>query len=137
GNSIREVTRPVRRPSMLLAALLSNFVAVPLLGVLLVRAFDMPQPYAVGLLLVSCAAGAPFLVTLAQMARADVALAGGLLLVLLPATIVFMPLVIPRALPEADVSLVGIARPLLLMMLLPLALGMLLRRRARHLVPRV
>lgn len=137
GNELREVTLPLRRPAMLVTALLANFVAVPLLSVLLIRAFDMPQPYAIGLFLVGCAAGAPFLVALTRMAKADAALAGGLLLILLPITIVYMPLVIPWALPEANVNALAIARPLVLTMLLPLGLGVLFRWRFKHLVPKV
>lgn len=135
GHELREVTRPFRRPVMLVTALLANFVAVPLVAVLLIRAFGLPLPYAAGLFLVAAAAGAPFLVTLARMAGADVALAGGHLLILLPATIIYMPLVLPWVLPEADVSALAIAQPLVLTMLVPLGVGMLFRRRFRDLVP--
>lgn len=137
GHELREVTRPFRRPVMVVTALLANFVAVPLLALLLIRAFELPLPYAAGLFLVASAAGAPFLVTLARLARADVALAGGHLLILLPATIVYMPLVLPRLLPEANVPALAIAQPLLLSMLVPLGAGFLFRWRFRHLVPTV
>ncbi len=137
GNELREVTLPLRRPAMLVTALLANFVAVPIWSVLLIRAFDVPEPYAIGLFLMGCAAGAPFLVALTRMAKADAALAGGLLLVLLPISIVYMPLVIPWALPEANVNALAIARPLVTTMLLPLALGVLFRLKFRRLVPKV
>ncbi len=137
GNSLREVTKPFRRPTMLVTALSANFVAVPLLCVLIIRVLRVPDTYAAGLFLVSCAGGAAFLIALAQMARSDVALAGGHLLILMPATIIFMPLVVPWALPEANVNVPAIARPLVLTMLLPLGAGMLFRRWFGKLVPKV
>ena len=137
GNSLRDVTKPFRRPTMLVTALSANFVAVPLLAVLLIRVLKVPDAYAEGLFLVACAGGAAFLIALAQMARSDVALAGGHLLILMPATIIFMPLVVPWALPEANVDVFAIARPLLLTMLLPLGVGMLFRKRFKDLVPKV
>lgn len=49
---------------------------------------------------------------------------------LLPVTIAYMPMMVPLALPETNVSAAAIARPLVLAMLLPLALGLLFRKRA-------
>ncbi|MGI5865445.1 MAG: bile acid:sodium symporter family protein [Myxococcales bacterium] len=137
GSELRDVLLPFRRPIMLLTTTVTNFVAVPLLGALLLRAFDVPPPFANGLFLVACAGGAAFLVALAQVARADVALAGGHLLILMPATTIYMPLVVPWAMPEAQVDAFAIARPLVLTMLLPLGLGILFRKRFLRLVRRV
>jgi len=137
GHELREVTLPLRRPAMLLTAILANFVAVPLLGVLLLRVFALALPHAAGLFLVASAAGAAFLLALSRLARADSALAGGLLLILLPCPVLYMPIVVPMAFPEAHVPVWAVARPLVLTMLLPLALGVAFRWRFRAQVPRV
>jgi BASS family bile acid:Na+ symporter len=133
------VVKPLRRPSMVLTALLANFAAVPPWALLLARLFRLEEMHAVGLFLVATGAGAPFLLKLTMVARGDPALAGGLLLLLLPATILFMPLVVPLALPGAELDLRAVTTTLVATMLLPLAVGFVVRRRwqtrAKRIVP--
>jgi BASS family bile acid:Na+ symporter len=97
----------------------------------------LQRPFATGLILVATAAGAPFLIKLTILAKADVALSATLLVLLLPVTIVYMPLVVPLALPEARINAGAIAKPLLLSMLLPLAVGLFTRARCSHLAARL
>jgi BASS family bile acid:Na+ symporter len=123
------VTRPLRRPAMVLTALLANFVVVPLLALLLIRALDLAQMHAIGLFLVSSAAGAPFLLKLVKVARGDLALAGGLLILLLPASSVALPIVVALALPRADVDIRAVTAMLVSTMLVPLAVGFVVRWR--------
>ncbi len=107
-----------------------NFVLVPLLAFMVARILPLEEAHAIGLFLVAAAAGAPFLLKLAEVAGSDVALGATLLVVLLPATIVYMPIVVPLVLPDAQVSAFSIARPLVLTMLLPLGIGLVVRARA-------
>jgi len=58
--------------------LLANFVAVPLLVVLLIRGFQLKTELAVGMILLGAAPFAPVVPVFAKMARADLALAAGL-----------------------------------------------------------
>lgn len=127
GHTFREVLEPLGNIRWVVRALLANFVLVPLLAVAVLEFLEPAQPLAVGLFLVAAAAGAPFLIKLAEVAASDLALSGTLLVLLLPVTIVYMPIVVPLALPEAEVSVNAIARPLVLTMLLPLASGLLVR----------
>jgi bile acid:Na+ symporter, BASS family len=76
----------------------------------------------IGLLLMGTAAGAPFLPKLAQIAKANVAFAVGLMTMLMLVTIAYLPLVLPLLLPGVQVS-AGRAR-------LPVAATR--RRRAGH-----
>jgi BASS family bile acid:Na+ symporter len=139
GYDLLHVTQPLRRPAMVLTALVANFVVVPLLALLLIRAFDLRQPHAIGLFLVASAAGAPFLLKLVAAARGDPALAGGLLLLLLPASIVNLPIVVPLAFPRAELDVWKIATMLASTMLLPLGVGFVVRwrweSRAKRIVP--
>lgn len=124
--TIRQIIGPLRHWRFTVGALLANFVAVPALAYGITAVFSLGEHREVGLLVVASAAGAPFLIKLTQIARSDVALAAGLLVMLLVTTIVYMPLVVPRIAPEADVSTTSIATPLVLTMLLPLVLGLIL-----------
>jgi BASS family bile acid:Na+ symporter len=120
----RDIVAPLRQLYKVLRALAINFVFVPLLAWLLLHAIPQEQPIAVGLFLVATAAGAAFLIKLAHLADSDTALSTTLLLVLLPATVVYMPIIVPIVLPDARVSATAIAVPLVFTMLLPLILGL-------------
>lgn len=139
GHVIQEIIEPFSRPRSVIVPILANFVLVPLLGVAVVWLLSLDRPLEIGLILISTSAGAPFLIKLTQFARHDVALSAALLVLLLPATVIYMPIVVPLLLPEAEVSAGAIAMPLGLTMLLPLGVGLLVRTRsprwAMHLQP--
>jgi len=137
GRSVREITRPFRRPAFLFAALLANFVLAPLLAYGIVRLLNLEEPYAIGLFLISTAAGAPFLVALARSAKTDVTLAAGLLIPLMVGTILFMPIVIPAELEGAAVGPLQIALPLVVTMLVPLVVGLVVHAVAPQLSPKL
>lgn len=133
---LSDLLAPLRNLRAVLLALLANFVVAPALAFAIARGLALDGSVAVGILLVGAAAGAPFLLKLTAVARADVGLSSTLLIVLLPATIFFLPLAVPFLAPEAHVSAWTIARPLLLTMLVPLGLGILVRARAPALAKR-
>lgn len=137
AHTVREVLGPLRNVRGVVRALIANFVLVPLLALVVLRILPLPDAYAIGIFLIATAAGAPFLIKLTEAAHGDVALSATLLVLLLPATMVFMPLVVPLALPEARVSALAIALPLLLTMLLPLAAGLLVRSRSERVAARL
>lgn len=125
--TVREIVEPLRDWWGVALALVANFIAVPLLAFLILRLLPLETPYAVGLLLIAAAAGAPFVIKLTQIADGDVAFNAGLLVLLVVVSIAYMPLVVPHLAPQADVSAWAIARPLVITMLLPLALGVVLK----------
>lgn len=127
AHSVREILWPLRRWRRVVGSLAANFVLAPGLAYILLRVFDLDVPHAIGLFLVGSAAGASFLIKLAQIARGDVAFAASLLAILVPCTVVFLSLVVPVAIPRAEVSAMAIAIPLVLSMILPLALGLFVR----------
>jgi len=75
------------------------------------------------------AAGAPFLPKLAQTAKGNVAFSVGLMVMLMVLTVVYMPLVMPLFLSGVEISAWDIARSLIFLMLLPLAIGLLMKAR--------
>ena len=128
--SLRQIGEPLRNPSRVFRALVANFVLVPLLAVAIARALGLSPSVEAGLLLVGTAAGAPFLLKLSEAAGVDVALGAALLVLLVPLTIIFMPLVVPLVIPDAQVNAARIALPLVLTMLLPLGVGLVLHAAA-------
>jgi BASS family bile acid:Na+ symporter len=76
---------------------------------------------------------------LVQLAKGNAAFSVGLMTLLMVVTVIYLPIVLPILLPGASVSSWDIARSLILMMLLPLAIGLLVKARweptAEHLQP--
>lgn len=137
--TIRQIIGPLRYPDRVFRAFVANFILVPLLAVGISRLLALDPPLAAGMALVGTAAGAPFLLKLAQVANADVGLSATLLVLLMPLTIISMPLVVPLVVADVSVSAIRIAVPLILTLLLPLIIGLavdsLLPRLAARLRP--
>ncbi len=122
--TLREIAGPLRHPDRVFRALVANFILVPLLALGISRALSLEPALAASVTLVGTAAGAPFLIKLTQAANADTRLSAALLVLLMPLTVLYMPLVVPLVVADATVSALGIAVPLLLTLLLPLVLGL-------------
>ena len=128
GLAVRDLVAPLRRARLVGLALVANFVVAPAVAYGLTRLVPLDRPYAIGLLLLGGAAGAPFLPKLAELARGDVALSVGLMLLLMVGSVVFIPVALPLLIPGLSPDPWPLLRPLLLTMLLPLAAGMAIQR---------
>jgi BASS family bile acid:Na+ symporter len=84
----------------------------------------LDEPLGVGLLLLGVAAGAPFLPKLTQIAKGNLAFAVALMVLLMVITVGYLPLVLPVLLPGVSVNPAKIARSLVLLMLVPLAVAL-------------
>jgi predicted Na+-dependent transporter len=133
----REVLAPLGRARLMLLALIANFALAPLLAYGLARLVGLSPAHTAGLLLLGGAAGAPFLPKLAELARGDVAFSVSLMFLLTVGTVFFMPFVLPLLIPGLEASPWNIARPILLQMALPLAVGLLVQNRSGRLAARL
>jgi BASS family bile acid:Na+ symporter len=128
GLTVREVVAPLRNVRLLLAALLVNFLIVPAAAWLLAALLGLAPDLRIGLLLIACAAGAPMVPKLAQIARGQAATAVALVTLLIVATVVFAPLALPLLL-GVSVDAGAIVTSLAGQLLLPLAIGIFMRER--------
>lgn len=131
--TVKEIVQPLRKASLVIKALLVNFVVTPVLALLLVRLFNLEEPLAIGMILIATAAGAPFLPKLIQVAKGNIAFGVGLMTMLMIVTIVYMPLVLPFFLPDVEVDSLKIATSLVVTMLLPLGIGLFIKARYERL----
>ena len=137
GLTVSLIAEPLRNVRLVVLALLANFVVMPLGALGLAKVLSLDEPFGIGLLLLGCAAGAPFLPKLAELAKGNLAFAVGAMVLLMVVTVGFLPIVLPLLLPGVTVHPWNIARSLLLLMLLPLVLGLVLRARSNDLAERV
>ena len=128
---------PLRNVRLILIALALNFLLAPGLAWLLTKIIPLDPGYAIALLLLGGAAGAPFLPKLAATARGDLALAVALMALLTCGTILFMPFALPLLIPGLKADAWSIAQPLLLLIVSPLVAGMLVKRMAPSVAARL
>lgn len=122
-----QILQPLKNVRLVLLALLANFVLVPLLAYAITLVLPLEQSLKIGLVVLATAAGAPFLPKLVQGAKGNVAFGVGLMVLLMVVTIVYLPLVLPLLLPGVAVNPWDIAKSLIVLMLIPLAIGLLFK----------
>ena len=127
--TIRQIVGPLRDGKLVFLALLANFVLMPIGALAIARILRLDQPLGIALLLLSAAAGAPFLPKLAGIAKGNLAFAVGLMVLLMVLTVAYMPIVLPLFLEGVSVDPMKIARSLVLLMLLPLCAGLAVNAR--------
>jgi len=133
GLTLSQIIAPLRNVRLIVLAVIVNFIVVPLLAVGLARLLRLDEPFALGLLLLGLAAGAPFLPKVVSIANGDVASAVGLMVLLMVGTTVFLPVALPLLIKGVQVNPWKIARFLTLLMLIPLVAGLIVRARAASL----
>jgi len=126
---LQQITSSLKNTQLVIMALVANFVLVPLVAYGITLLFPLDESLRIGLILLSTAAGAPFLPKLAEAARGNAAFSVGLMVLLVVVTVIYLPIVLPLLLSGVSVNPWEIAQSLILLMLLPLGLGLLINAR--------
>jgi BASS family bile acid:Na+ symporter len=137
GLTVVQIVEPLRNVRLVALALLANFVLTPLGALALAKLLRLDEPLGIGLLLLGCAAGAPFLPKLTQLAKGNLAFAIGAMVLLMVITVAYVPIILPLFIPGVSVDPWSIARSLVLLMLMPLAAGLLLKAFFEDLAARI
>ena len=127
---LKEALRGLRDVRFLSLSVLWAFVLCPALAYVLTLVMPLTPPYAIGLLLLSLAPCAPLLPMMADRARADVNYAASFMLLASVGTVVYMPVMVPLLVKGLTVSAWTVAKPMLLLVLIPLVIGLAIQRRS-------
>lgn len=127
--TVNQILAPLTNVRLVIMGLIANFVIAPAAAWGIAELLGLGDSLKLGLLLLGCAAGAPFLPKLTQLAKGDVAYSVGLMVLLMVVTVAYIPLVLVPLVDGISVSAWDIAKPLLLGMLLPLAIALVVRAR--------
>ena len=127
GLTVSQIIAPLCSVRLVVLSLLANFVVAPGLALGLAKVLHLDEPLGVGLLLLGVAAGAPFLPKLAQVAKGNLAFSVGLMVLMMVVTVGFLPLVLPLLLPGVSIDSWKIARSLIFLMMLPLAVALVVK----------
>ena len=145
GIVLREFRWVLQQPSLIAKGLFSVLIAVPAIALLVTRAFDLSRAVEIGIVLMAISPGAPVALRRSLDAGGHRSFAPALQILVAMLAVVSMPLSI-AALNEfyagnASIAPAELARQVFVAQLLPLGLGMLVRRgfpkRAALLEPRL
>lgn len=124
---IRKVLAPLANLHFVMLVMLLDWVLGPAFAWAVAKTLPMAEPYALGLILIGLAPAAPFLPMMVRRAGGDLAYAACFMLIAAVGTVIVMPILLPVLEPALAVSAWAIARPLILLLLVPLAAGLALR----------
>ena len=122
---LSDITGHLKNYPFVLKMLLANFVLAPLVMIVVLTFTSFDPALRDGLLIFALCAGAPFLIKLTQTAEHDVALGAAVMILLIAATVIYVPIVLPMVMYGVAVDGWTIAKTLFLQLLLPIAVGML------------
>ncbi|MEE8569216.1 MAG: bile acid:sodium symporter [Anaerolineales bacterium] len=125
----KQIVEPLKDTKLVVLALVANFVLVPAIAYAITILLSLESSISIGLILVSMAAGAPFLPKLVEVAKGNTPFSVGLMVLLMVVTIVYLPLVLPLVIESVEVNPLDIARSLIIMMLIPLGIGLFIKAR--------
>ena len=129
---VEDFKRVLRRPRLVALGVVLQYAVMPLLGWMVARLMGLPTPLAVGLILVSCCPGGVASNVISYIARADVPLSVSMTAVSTLLSAVMTPaLTVVLAGSRVDVPAAGLLIDTVQVVIVPIVLGLMLRRYAR------
>ena len=125
---LREALGGLRNVRFVVLSVLWGFVLCPALAYVLTMIIPLEPPYAMGMILLGMAPCAPFLPMMVDKAHGDLAYAAAFMLLTSVITVVYMPVAVPVMVKGLTADAWTIAKPLLLFLMVPLAIGMEIQR---------
>jgi BASS family bile acid:Na+ symporter len=136
--TLADFARVASRPGAVAAGFVAQFTIMPVAAWAIARAFELPTPFAVGLILVGCCPGGTASNVVAYIARADVALSVTMTTCSTLAAVILTPLLTQLLAGELiAVDTLGLLRSTLQVVILPVAGGVFLNRFAPAVVANV
>ena len=140
GLSVKDFTRILRTPKDFFVGFFSQLIILPIVALAIVLILDLPAPIAVGLMIIAAAPGGVTSNVLTKFANGDVALSISLTAVVSLISIISVPFVV---IVSADIlgvtifkniSIVGIALKMALVVTVPVVIGMVIRGLAENFI---
>lgn len=103
-----------------------GFIVGPALVYAMTLILPLEYPYGIGLILLGMTPGVPFMPMVVNRVKGDLGYTAAFMLLVSATTIIYMPLVVPLLLEGLSVSPWTIAKPLFLVMFIPLVAGMMI-----------
>jgi BASS family bile acid:Na+ symporter len=134
---LREALEGLRNVPFVVQSVLWGFVLCPALAWGLTKVIPLEPPYAMGMILLGMTPCAPFLPMMVDKARGNLAYAAAFMLLASVVTVVYMPLAVPVMVKGLTADAWTIAKPLLIFLMVPLAIGMAIQRASAPVAARI
>ena len=134
---IAEALAGLRNVRFVSLSIIWGFLLCPALAYLLTRIIPLDPFYGMGMVLLGMAPCAPFLPPMVEKARGNMGYAAAFMLIASVVTVIYMPFAVPILVKGLSASAWTIAKPLLLFLLIPLAIGILIQRFMRRAANRI
>jgi predicted Na+-dependent transporter len=121
---LKAALAPLKDLRFVVTATLLDSLFCPAFAWLISRLLPLAPPYTTGLLLIGLAPAAPFLPIMVRRAGGDLAYAAAFMLIAAVDTVLLMPFAVPLFVPGLSVDPWTVAKPLLVLLFLPMAAGM-------------
>jgi bile acid:Na+ symporter, BASS family len=131
--NLPDAIRGLRDIRFVACTLIWSFVVCPALAYVITLIVPLERPYAIGMLLLGMAPCAPFVPMLAEKAKGDLGYIAAFMLLASVGTVLCMPFTVPLLTKGLSASPWAIAKPLLIVVLLPMAIGAILRHKTEAL----
>ncbi len=125
---ITDALAALRNVRFVSQSIIWGFFLCPALAYLLTRIIPLDPFYGMGMVLLGMAPCAPFLPPMVEKARGDMGYAAAFMLIAAVVTVGYMPFAVPILVKGLSASAWTIAKPLLLLLLIPLSIGLLIQR---------
>lgn len=135
--TIRQITEPLRNRRLLVSSLVANIILVPMIAFGLTSGISLDETAKIGILLYACCAGSEAAPKFVQVANGNAAFAVALLGILLPVTVIGVPMVLSLGLPGVHVEQGKVLLKLLVVVALPMTLGLVIRARFEAIAARL
>ena len=130
--NLREALKQLLSLRSIGLVLLWGWVVGPALAFLLIRILPLAEGHAAGLVLISLAPTAPFFPMMVRRAHGDMSFAASFMMLTTIGVVLFLPFLAPRLIGGVTVDEWSLAKPLLVMVLLPLLTGVAIREFASN-----
>ena len=124
---IPDVLKGLRDLRFVLLSLLLGFLVFPAVAWLIVQLVPMHASFGMGLLVLGMVPCAPFLPAMVERAGGDIGYTASFMLLMSLLTVLYMPLAVPLMVEGLETDAWTIARPLIVMVLIPFVVGMLIQ----------
>lgn len=125
---MKEALAGLRNVRFVSLSILWGFFLCPALAYVLTKIIPLDPYYAMGMVLLGMTPCAPFLPPMVEKARGDMGYAAAFMLIASVFTVAYMPFAVPLLVKGLSANAWTIAKPLLLFLLVPLAIGLLIQR---------
>ena len=140
GLSVKDFTRILRAPRDFFVGFFSQLIILPIVALIIALSLDLPSPIAVGLMIIAAAPGGVTSNVLTKFANGDVALSISLTALTSLVCIFSVPIIVITSANilgvtiANDISIIGIALKMALVVTVPVIIGMIIRGFAENFI---